>query len=335
MKLSVIIPYYNSEKYIYPLLESLLDQGFQKDEYEIIVVDDGSPNDVSRLREFCDKSDTIKYVRQENGRQSKARNNGISKATGEYLYFCDSDDCIRKDVLSRICDIASQNELDILYFNRVIVKEKELPPPAHNNFELTNIVTGQEYFGSKPDMSTGVGHYFIRNDFVSNNKILFPENILSVEDTSFTIDSLISAKRVAYVDVDVYYWIQHPESISHYEGKKKMAEQYNHNKLWFVEKYSKILKEDLVFNEACRYSIWHHIEIISFSMLHNSLRYLPISKSKELTHSLRTLGCYPFGKHLTYGWKFMTIVRIMNCYPLWMFCCGLFSVLPKSIKQKL
>ena len=129
MKLSVIIPYYNSEKYIYPLLESLLDQGFQKDEYEIIVVDDGSPNDVSRLREFCDKSDTIKYVRQENGRQSKARNNGISKATGEYLYFFDSDDCIRKDVLSRICDIASQNELDILYFNRVIVKEKELPPP--------------------------------------------------------------------------------------------------------------------------------------------------------------------------------------------------------------
>ena len=129
MKLSVIIPYYNAEKYVFTLLESLNIQGFQESEYEIIIVDDGSTHDVERLKEYCQRRENVKYVRQTNGRQSRARNNGMSMAKGDYLFFCDADDELRHGSLSKAWKVANENHLDFLFFNRVIIREKESTPP--------------------------------------------------------------------------------------------------------------------------------------------------------------------------------------------------------------
>lgn len=195
-------------------------------------------------------------------------------------------------------------------------------------------MNGQQYYGTKPNMSLGVGHYIVSSNFIKNNKLYFPDGILSVEDASFTIDSLIAAKKVGYINVDVYFWIQHPESISHYEGKKKMAEQYNKDRIWFIEKYKKVL-ENQSLDTSCFNSIKNQMEVQAFALLHNSLRYLPISNSKEFIKQLKDLGEYPFGKHLVYGWKYTFINKVMNCYSIWIACCWLFTKIPSFIKRKL
>lgn len=333
MKLSVIIPYYNAEKYIFTLLESLQDQGFQKEDYEIIIIDDGSTNSVEDIRSYCARHNHLKYIWQENGRQSKARNNGISVAAGDYLFFCDADDVIRRQSLCRLCSIATEKELDILFFNRVIVTENEPIQSVNNVFTLDEIMTGQKYFGRNPDMSLGVGHFIISKRFVEKNKLSYPEGILSVEDATFMINSLIVSSKVGYINVDVYFWIQHAESISHYEGKIKMAERYNNDRIWFVEKYNKILKSKQLESSFAS-SLKHQMEIQSFACLHNSLRYLSVKKTKEYIHRLKLIGEYPFGHYLTYSKPYMFINGVMNCYPVWISCCWLFSLLPTFIKRK-
>ena len=155
MKLSIIIAYYNAEKFIFPLLESLQDQGFQQGEYEILLVDDGSTNDVSELKNYISKSSAIKYLWQENARASAARNNGIKIAKGEYIYFIDNDDLVQRQVLSLAYEKASENQLDVLFFNRRILQENEIPPTTQNNFDIKEILSGQQYYGKNPDMSMG------------------------------------------------------------------------------------------------------------------------------------------------------------------------------------
>ncbi len=92
MKLSVVIPYYNGERWIGKCLDSLLNQDMPVSDYEIIVVDDGSTNSVEMVQDYSKKHENIKYARQPNAGQSAARNHGLDMAKGEYVFFLDCDD---------------------------------------------------------------------------------------------------------------------------------------------------------------------------------------------------------------------------------------------------
>ena len=105
-KLSVIIPYYNGDRYIGTVLEDLLAQDFKEGEYEIIVVDDGSTEPADVLKSYCEQYSPISYVRQDHLGVSAARNSGIAHSTGKYIFFCDCDDRVRKHALSQLCELA-------------------------------------------------------------------------------------------------------------------------------------------------------------------------------------------------------------------------------------
>jgi glycosyltransferase involved in cell wall biosynthesis len=115
VKLSVIIPYYNGEKWIAKCLDSLLHQDLGEDEYEIIVVDDGSTKSSEVLKNYVQSHQNIHYILQENKGVSAARNKGLSIAEGEFIFFCDCDDFITEDVLGRLYDIAKSNDVDLLF----------------------------------------------------------------------------------------------------------------------------------------------------------------------------------------------------------------------------
>ena len=116
MLISVVVPVYNVEKYLNACMQSLVEQSFQS--FEVIVVDDGSTDGSSQLCDaWAEKDNRITIIHQANGGLSHARNQGLSRATGEYVYFLDSDDTIEPDTLEILYQTAQQLHLQICCFD--------------------------------------------------------------------------------------------------------------------------------------------------------------------------------------------------------------------------
>ena len=125
MLLSVIVPVYNVEKYLSKCVDSLLNQNLLPEEYEIILVDDGSTD---RSGDICDEyamhHSNVKAIHQQNGGLSVARNTGIQVAAGKYVQFVDSDDYLEPNVLKSLVEKMKLEDLDVLRFNYRNVNEQ-------------------------------------------------------------------------------------------------------------------------------------------------------------------------------------------------------------------
>lgn len=129
IKISVIVPVFNAEKYLKMCLNSLVSQTLKN--IEIICIDDGSTdNSLAILDKFKSKDDRIKIIKQKNYGVSMARNNGISEAQGEYIGFVDADDWVDKDFFEKLYNAAQKYNADIAtagYYRRgKILRSKKL-----------------------------------------------------------------------------------------------------------------------------------------------------------------------------------------------------------------
>ena len=130
MFISFIVPVYNTEKYLYACLDSLLDQDLSPDEYEIICINDGSTdNSLAVLKKYEVEYKNIFVINQRNSGVCQARNAGLLKAKGEYIWFIDSDDVIEKHSLKRLKTV-----IDSEIYDRIIVDNYffESPEPKGN-----------------------------------------------------------------------------------------------------------------------------------------------------------------------------------------------------------
>lgn len=122
--LSIIIPIYNVEKYVLECIQSVVNQ--LKDNMEVILIDDGSTDDSSKLiQPYVNSDKYIYYYRQDNKGLSAARNKGIELARGEYLFFLDSDDYIAQDTFDIMLAEAKKNKVDLVFANHVLFNEGE------------------------------------------------------------------------------------------------------------------------------------------------------------------------------------------------------------------
>ncbi len=106
IKLSIIVPVYNVEKYIHSCFECIFRQELDETEFEVIIVNDGTKdNSMEKIADFIKEHSNISVINQENQGLSVARNNGIAKAKGEYVYMPDPDDLLIDNYLSVLLDI--------------------------------------------------------------------------------------------------------------------------------------------------------------------------------------------------------------------------------------
>ena len=113
-KVSIIIPCYNSKKYIERCLNSILKDKLK--EKEIILINDGSTdNTLEIIEEYSKKNKDIKIINQKNKGQSISRNNGLKEAKGKYIAFVDSDDWVEKDYFYKLYNFAEKNNSDYIY----------------------------------------------------------------------------------------------------------------------------------------------------------------------------------------------------------------------------
>lgn len=115
-KLSVIVPVYNVEQYIHKCVDSILNQTFT--DFELILVDDGSPDNCGKIcAEYAKQDGRVKVIHKKNGGLSDARNVGLEEAVGEYISFIDSDDWVDRNVYSESLEYMQKKDLDIVCFD--------------------------------------------------------------------------------------------------------------------------------------------------------------------------------------------------------------------------
>ncbi len=218
IKISVIIPVYNSELYIGQCIESVIRQTYSN--WEIIVVDDGSAD---RSNEICSKLSAadgrIRVFSQEHRGVSAARNRGIEEAAGEFLLFLDSDDLIHRLLMENYIYLAAKHCADLLLCNyrRVTSRqiEEEVNRDHRNGRELRyRVGTGKEaekWFHEKYTRQlAAIGGKMVRKSLLAAMR--FDETLKKGEDT-LLLYTLISRRiRIVYLFCDRYYYRSHSNS---------------------------------------------------------------------------------------------------------------------------
>lgn len=199
---------YNVEQYIGKCLDSCLNQDLSKDEYEIVVVDDGSPDNSSRIvEEFMKRYSNIRLINRENGGLSAARNTGIREAKGEYVWFVDSDDWIETNILKYLMSEIYKNRLDALCFNLMLVYSDGLSKSYHIKHGTNEKVFKGDEFLCVVDMPPAAWAAIYKKNFLIKNSLYFYEGILH-EDQEFTPRAYFLANRIMFVDKVCYYYFQ-------------------------------------------------------------------------------------------------------------------------------
>lgn len=213
MKLTIVIPVYNVEKYISKCLESCLNQDISPEDYEIIVVNDGTADcSVAIVEDYMKEHGNVRLVNRENGGLSVARNTGLKAATGDYVWFVDSDDWIEPNCLKEITDIACKENLDVLCFNlQLAFPDGHLEKYVNNN-EKTRIVYRGIEFICKKKMPPAAWCALYKRTFLEEHSLNFYEGILH-EDQEFTPRAYCLAERITYVDKVIYNYNQRDGSI--------------------------------------------------------------------------------------------------------------------------
>lgn len=212
IKVSVIIPVYNTADYLFEALNSISKQTLR--EIEIIAINDGSSdNSASVLEDFSLLDNRLKIITfEQNKGVSISRNNGIAEAKGEYIYFFDSDDLLVENCLEACYKKSVEMNTDFLIFDGVSFVHDELNKGLNLNYQPTKHLTEEKYSGTAL-LSTLNAHKtytcsvclcFIKRDYLNNTKLKFHPGIL-YEDVLFTLQLYMLANSVTYIKND-YFW---------------------------------------------------------------------------------------------------------------------------------
>ena len=211
IKLSIIIPIYNVEKYIEKCLLSCINQDIPSSDYEIIVINDGSKdNSLAIVNEIAIQYNNIIIDSQENKGQSTTRNKGLSLAKGEYIWFVDSDDWIAENCLSEIITILYKNNLEALLLSWAKATNNDRTRHAFRAELEGKIFTGKDLLKMN-QWEHGNPFTIYKKDFLLKNNLSFINGILH-EDTEFTPRAYYLLKKISIWDAIVYYYRYNPES---------------------------------------------------------------------------------------------------------------------------
>lgn len=266
IKVSIIVPVYNNEKYLRRCLESLVNQTLK--DIEIILINDCSTDkSIDILNEYKKKySEKITLINlNENKRPGGARNKGIEAAKGEYLGFVDSDDYVEKDMYEQLYNLASSGNYDMVDcgFYNGSAKKNSLTTIEKTWGELDlekrrHLVAYPGFLWSK----------IIRRSIIVDNNIKFRENV-TFEDIDFLPVVMLYLKRVYATDLVLYYYSNNFESITSNGNENIQVEDKMNALRCLVKKF----KEHNAY-EDYKEEITFHIYLIYIYMLQYYTLYL-------------------------------------------------------------
>lgn len=207
MKLSIIVPFYNVERYVEKCINSCLNQDLSTEDYEIIIINDGSQDKSGEIVERIAKDNSnICYLTQENKGLSYTRNRGLSLAKGDVVWFVDSDDWIEGNCVASMLD--AMQDADILICTRMIPEGIWNTSPY---FIPDNVDDIKGWFMC--NSPSPAQFYMFKRLFLLENNLKFVEG-RKHEDALFTPIALMTAKSVRFYRNPVYHFNKHEGSIT-------------------------------------------------------------------------------------------------------------------------
>ena len=203
--ISVIIPVYNSEKYLHKCIDSVLAQSYTN--FELILVNDGSTDGSGKIcDEYAEKDERVGVFHKENGGVSSARNFGIDNAKGEYICFVDSDDWLNEHMYITLIRSIEESNCDISYCGYFEVNERiKTTQEKRPNYQMgigcdiiNNVINA--------DLSIPIWACIIKTEIIKNNEIIFSIGCDYGEDQEFIIKCLFHSTKVTSIDKCLYYY---------------------------------------------------------------------------------------------------------------------------------
>lgn len=214
-KVTMIVPIYNVENYLRNCLDSLVAQTIAPKDFEILLIDDGSPDhSIDIMREYAEKHSNMKILRKENEGPSSTRNYGIKHAKGKYIMYIDADDTLSPETVKEVTDFFDRHydEVDVVTYKEIpIINGQEGSP----HFRYKTLITSGVY-----DL-TQENNYFISqtriNICVKNeleNNILFDLDLEFIhEDQKYCIELIRKKMKIGFCNKGMYYYLHQPDSI--------------------------------------------------------------------------------------------------------------------------
>lgn len=217
MFLTIITPVYNTAKYLSACLDSLLDQGMRYEDYEIILINDGSTdNSAEILDQYAAKYPNLRVVHKENSGVSATRNIALEMAQGDYIWFIDSDDFIERNVLPKIYQLIQEKKPERIHTKMYHMKSDYFTPEEEKLYQEKKLVPGKSLICSA----------LYRRDLVNHSPTRFHPELTSNGDLVFSYElkkSIGGYTNEAQLDEPiVYYYRKNGGSITYRPSSKKL-----------------------------------------------------------------------------------------------------------------
>ena len=244
-KLSIIVPVYKVEKYIQKCVDSILNQTYT--DFELILVDDGSPDNCGKIcDEYAQKDERVRVIHKENKGVSSARNLGINEAKGEIIGFVDSDDFIEADMYKDMMEFLEKNDLDIVCTDTYIVygNRKKFKPRYPKDKIFENGTAINENLNGNLD--NAIWNKIYSREVIAD--VRFPVN-RRYEDVATVYKWINNAHKVGYMSKAHYYYCRLDNS---FIGTSfNLKSRYEHF-LAYLERYEFANEKDLSVVEKCK-----------------------------------------------------------------------------------
>lgn len=234
MKISVIIPIYNQERYLAECLESVVSQDLEG--LEIILVNDGSTDSSEQIcMEYADKLPNMQYIRKQNQGLGEARNTGLNAANGEYVFFLDADDEIESNCLKKLYDFAEENNSDIVYFDEMICDSELHKIGVRRTYSEMSVDIDKLTALREALQPAHVWARLYRKDLVKKFRFIS----IWYEDIEFFPRVLSVADRINYFKVPLYHYRQQQQGITHQTGDVRNEQVIQAwNSVWNFDRYT-------------------------------------------------------------------------------------------------
>lgn len=321
MKLSIIIPVYNVEKYIERCLKSVVDQDLPENEYEIIVVNDGSTDNSGKIIEDISKKySNIIIHNQENSGLGGARNKGIKLAKGNYIWFIDSDDFVEKNCLDLLISKSFENDVDVLSFEFGCTNENGEPINWIDfslDFMGKSFLTGEEFYSSNYKHNYIWLYFFKRSLFIDNN--LFFEERINMQDSEIMPRIMWHVKKIMHVPKVIYYYVNRENSFINNKSEKIRKRYYNSiiTVSNLLSNYQRTLPKRSLIAATIDKKLSEINRILFLQFIYNDF---DDNTLKELINKLKKNHLYPF-KYIKHEEKIKVLIYnilrfFINNYPL-------------------
>lgn len=351
IEITVIIPVYNTGKYLRRCIDSVLNSKYKN--FEIILVNDGSTDNSEEIcRYYNEKDCRVRLLNQKNCGVSAARNNGIDISSGKWIVFVDSDDVISGDFLGMIVQEENQNQ-DLLIFEQVSLNERLGRNCSHKDINDIQI----KYYLKKEDIIKVIEKMLMAEQLTKDSKISlyspcakayrksildrysirFPVDIFIGEDKIFNIEYLTRTETCLYIPQIAYFVQWRPESATHCFHKDFLKNHYA-----FQKQLENILKKNMILKKLER----AYYENILAAMT-EVLIYGIFNPNSSRTYGENCILCHKVRNEKTYKQaikcngvtgivprRILLLLLNVECYPLIDLMCKLSYIILYRTRKK-